>query len=134
MKFLLDTSVFLWAIAESQLLNSDAREILISGQHTLYLSVASSWEIAIKSSIKKLCLPEPAAHFVPNMLLKTGIRPLPITHDHALAVEDLPFHHADPFDRLLVTQARRESMTLVTADKNILKYDVDALWCERQVP
>jgi len=129
MKYLLDTSVFLWAIGPSQLLANEAQEVLAAGRHGLYLSAASCWEIAIKSSIKKLPLPEPAAQYVPNMLLFAGIHSLPITHLHALAVADLPLHHTDPFDRLLVAQAQHERMVLMTSDRNILKYDVETLWC-----
>lgn len=131
MKYLLDTSVFLWAIGPSQLLTDEAQQILASGRHDLYFSAASSWEIAIKSSIKKLPLPEPAAQYVPNILLTAGIRSLPITHVHALAVADLPLHHTDPFDRLLVAQAQHERMVFMTTDKNILKYDLETLWCAR---
>jgi PIN domain nuclease of toxin-antitoxin system len=130
-KYLLDTSVFLWAIGPYELLSQKAQDILDSGQHDLFLSAASSWEIAIKSSIDKLPLPEPAAQYVSRMLLTTGIRSLPITHIHALAVADLPRHHTDPFDRMLVAQAQLERMVLLTTDKNMLKYDVATLWCAR---
>src|ERR1700694_3016528 len=131
MKYLLDTSVFLWAIGPSELLSKETQGLLAGTRHGLYLSAASSWEIAIKSSIKKLPLPEPAAQYIPNMLLIAGIQSLPITHVHALAVADLPLYHTDPFDRLLVAQAQHKSMVLLTTDHNILKYDVETLWCAR---
>jgi PIN domain nuclease of toxin-antitoxin system len=127
-KYLLDTSVFLWAVGPSELLNKAGQDILNSNSE-LFLSAASSWEIAIKSSIKKLPLPEPARPYVHRMLLATGIQSLPITHTHALAVADLPFYHTDPFDRLLVAQAQSENMVLLTADSSIVKYDVETLWC-----
>jgi PIN domain nuclease of toxin-antitoxin system len=127
-KYLLDTSVFLWAIGPCELLNGAAQDVLNSGSD-LFLSAASSWEIAIKSSIKKLPIPEPARRYVQRMLLATGILSLPITHTHALAVADLPFYHTDPFDRLLVAQAQSEKMVLLTADGSIVKYDVETLWC-----
>ena len=128
MRYLLDTSVFLWAVGPYELLNKAGQDILDSSAE-LFLSAASSWEIAVKSSIKKLPLPEPARRYVPRMLLATGIQSLPITHAHALAVADLPFYHTDPFDRLLVAQAQSEKMVLLTADNSLVKYDVETLWC-----
>jgi PIN domain nuclease of toxin-antitoxin system len=127
-KYLLDTSVFLWAVGPYELLNKAGQDILNSNSE-LFLSAASSWEIAIKSSIKKLPLPEPARQYVQRMLLATGIQSLPITHTHALTVADLPFYNTDPFDRLLVAQAQSEKMVLLTADGSIMKYDVETLWC-----
>lgn len=109
----------------------EVQDILDSGKHELYFSAASSWEIAIKASINKLPLPEPPAQYVPNMLVTAGIHSLMITHVHALAVANLPRHHTDPFDRMLVAQAQQERMTLLTSDKEILKYDVNAIWAAR---
>ena len=126
MKYLLDTSVFLWAVGSYELLNKAGQDILNSDSD-LFLSAASSWEIAIKSSIKKLPLPEPARRYVHRMLLATGIQSLPITHTHALTVADLPFYNTDPFDRLLVAQAQSEKMVLLTADTSIVKYNVETL-------
>jgi len=128
---LLDTSVFLWALGPYEMLSQEVQDILDSGKHDLYLSAASSWEIAIKSSLNKLSLPEPAAQYIPNMLTTTGIRSLMISHVHALGVADLPSHHTDPFDRMLVAQAQQERMTLLTSDKEILKYDVRTMWSAR---
>ncbi len=103
----------------------------MNGGSELYLSAASSWEIAIKSSIKKLPLPEPARRYVSRLLQATGIQSLAITHIHALAVADLPFYNTDPFDRMLVAQAQSEKMVLLTADNSIVKYDVETLWCAK---
>jgi PIN domain nuclease of toxin-antitoxin system len=80
----------------------------------LYLSAASAWEIAIKYSPGRLPLPEPPARFVPSHLSRDGVIALPIEPAHALAVADLPQHHNDPFDRLLVVQAQLGRMTLVS--------------------
>lgn len=127
MKYLLDTSVFLWAVGPYELLNKPVQDILKSDSE-LFFSAASSWEIAIKASIKKLPIPEPPRQYVPRMLLAAGIQTLPITQLHALAVADLPFHNTDPFDRLLVAQAQIEKMVLLTADASIVKYDVETVW------
>jgi PIN domain nuclease of toxin-antitoxin system len=97
-------------------------------ENTLLLSAASSWEIAIKYALKKLELPEPPARYVPSALRRGGVTPLPVEHAHALQVSELPPHHRDPFDRLLIAQAQLEGATLVTADPRFLLYDVDVLW------
>jgi PIN domain nuclease of toxin-antitoxin system len=94
----------------------------------LLLSAASSWEIAIKVTLGKLELPAPAERFVPEQLAEDGIDPLPIEHAHALRVSRLPFHHSDPFDRLLVAQAQLERCVLLTTDSQLFDYDVDLVW------
>jgi PIN domain nuclease of toxin-antitoxin system len=129
MKYLLDTSVWLWSLTASQKINPRGRRLLASGKAELYLSAASSWEISIKSALGKLPLPEPPAQYVPKRMAAQGIRPLPITHTHALAVSDLPVHHSDPFDRLLIAQAQLEGMVLLTADSAFKPYGVEIVWC-----
>lgn len=129
MKFLLDTSVFLWALATPGKLNRRARELLSSEREGLFLSAASSWEISLKCGLGKLELPEPPAKYVPKWMLNWGIRALDIGHLHALAVGGLPRHHQDPFDRMLIAQAVTEGMVLLTADRMFEKYSVETLWC-----
>jgi PIN domain nuclease of toxin-antitoxin system len=89
----------------------------------------SSWGIAIKSALGKLRLPEPAISFVPKRMAAQALHALPITHSHALAVADLPHHHNDPFDRLLIARAQLEGMALLTADRAIRAYSVEIVWC-----
>ncbi len=129
MKYLLDTSVWLWSLTASQRISNEALRLLASGTGELYLSAASSWEIAIKSALGKLLLPESPTSYVPNRMTAQGIRPLSITHTHALAVSELPAHHRDPFDRILIAQARTEEMVILTADRAFEQYDVKILWC-----
>jgi PIN domain nuclease of toxin-antitoxin system len=129
MKYLLDTVVFLWSQGALDKLNQQALDLLGDAKHPIYLSAASSWEIGIKSALGKLHLPEPVASYVPRRLSAGGIRPLVITHFHALAVSDLPPHHQDPFDRMLIAQAASEGMVLMTADPVFSKYAVDVFWC-----
>ena len=97
----------------------------------LFLLAASSWEISVKVCLGKLTLPETAAKYIPTWMLNWGIRALDISHLHALAVGDLPLHHQDPFDRILIAQARMEEMVLLTADRMIEKYSVKTFWCGR---
>jgi len=129
MKYLLDTSVFLWALAVPSKLNRQARDVLSNEREGLFLSAASSWEISLKFGLGKLELPEPPVKYVPKWMLNWGIRGLDISHLHALAVGDLPLRHQDPFDRILIVQAVTEEMVLLTADRMFEKYSVETLWC-----
>jgi len=93
MKYLLDTSVFLWALAAVERLNLEAQELLSNTREGLFLSAASAWEISIKYALGRLQLPQPPAECVRIWLREWGIRPLEISHLHALSVSDLPSHH-----------------------------------------
>jgi PIN domain nuclease of toxin-antitoxin system len=127
--YLLDTSIFLWSLADPEKLNRRARTVLEDTKETLWLSAASSWEISIKWAAGKLKLPEAPVSYVTGRLSSRGIRSLPITHLHALTAGELPRHHLDPFDRMLIAQAQREEMILMTADLLFKKYEVEMLWC-----
>ena len=128
MKYLLDTMVWLWSVGEAGRLNREAREVLIDPEHELYLSAASVWEIAIKSSIGRLALPESPRLLIPRETAHQRLRPLPVSYTHALGVFDLPLHHGDPFDRVLVAQALSEGLALITADRQLKSYPVEILW------
>jgi PIN domain nuclease of toxin-antitoxin system len=94
----------------------------------IWFSVASVWEMGIKVSIGKLPLPEPIADYLSTRMTQLGARSLEITAVHALQVAELPLHHRDPFDRMLIAQAQVEDMTLVSADSIFNLYDVSLLW------
>jgi PIN domain nuclease of toxin-antitoxin system len=89
----------------------------------------ASWEIAIKFALSSLTLPKVPSEFIPHALRFWAIRPLNITHEHALRACELPAHHRDPFDRLLIAQTLSEQMTLLTADHVFQKYKVDLIFC-----
>ncbi len=127
MKILLDTHVWLWAVALPGRIGSQALEHITDRETDVFLSAASSWEIAIKYQIGKLQLPSPPDEFIPPRLLRDGITPLPIEHRHVFAVAHLPRHHRDPFDRLLIAQALAEKMTIFTADTKLDLYDADCI-------
>jgi len=129
--YLVDAAIFLWSLGSPERLNRNAIAILEDTGTELFLSAASSWEISIKSSLGKLKLPEAASSYVPKRMTLQGIRALPVSHIHALAAGELPQHHCDPFDRMLVAQARSEDMVLMTADPVFKKYAVEILWCAR---
>ncbi|MGH9399976.1 MAG: type II toxin-antitoxin system VapC family toxin [Thermoanaerobaculia bacterium] len=118
MRLLLDTHVFLWWLANDRRLHASEREAIRDGGNGVYLSAASVWEIVIKQALGRLRTPEPAS----AAALRSGLQPLPITFEHAEATATLPPLHNDPFDRLLMAQARVESLTLVSYDPVIREY------------
>jgi PIN domain nuclease of toxin-antitoxin system len=128
MKFLIDTHVWLWWLLAPERLAPGALAAIEDGDNQPLLSVASSWEIAVKYAIGKLELPEPPEEFVVKRLRRDGIGTLHVEHRHALHVATLPFHHRDPFDRLLIAQARIESIPVVTADPEFKAYPVEIVW------
>jgi PIN domain nuclease of toxin-antitoxin system len=131
MRYLLDTVAFLWSLDEQQNLNNRALAILHNRHEEVFLSPVVSWEMVIKVSRGKLKLSRPAEDMVQRAFAEFGVRALPITHSHSLAVAQLPPVHNDPFDRMLVAQARSEHMVLMTADPVLEKYPVETLWCAR---
>jgi PIN domain nuclease of toxin-antitoxin system len=133
-KLLLDTQIWLWWFLTPDRLNSHAADLIAEQRHPVYVSAATSWEIAIKVSLGKLKLPDRAEVFVLAGMAQQGMSALPVTHLHALRVADLPQLHADPFDRLLVAQAQVERAKLLTADPEILAYNVETVWAGREPP
>ena len=129
MRFLLDTVAWLWSVGQVERLNQATRETLTNPQNELYFSTACVWEIAIKAASGKLQLPESPRTMVPRESARQGLRSLPVSQLHALATYDLPNHHRDPFDRLLIAQALIESMVILTADRAFEKYPVEVIWC-----
>jgi PIN domain nuclease of toxin-antitoxin system len=129
MKYLLDTVVWIWSIASSERISREAREILENGEEEIYLSSVSSWEISIKVRTGKLSFPEPPLGHISRFMARQNLRPLSITHAHAQKVYDLPNHHNDPFDRMLIAQALVEDMAILTADRWFSKYPVQVVWC-----
>jgi PIN domain nuclease of toxin-antitoxin system len=126
-RYLLDTHVWLWLLAAPERIDETTRSALADRSNELFLSAASSWEIAIKHELGKLALPAPPAVFVPERMRVSGVSAMPVEHTHALHVATLPRHHRDPFDRLLVAQAAVTGLTIVTADHQLAQYDVAVL-------
>lgn len=128
MRLLLDTHTFVWLDASPEDLSAEAQHILHDPNNDLLLSIVSIWEIQIKAQLGRLDLRGDLAVIIQEQQERNGIELLPITLPHVLALSELPFHHRDPFDRLLISQARVEDVILVTKDENIAKYHVDVLW------
>ena len=127
MNLLLDTHAFLWFVAGDERLSAGARRAMEGKDAELFLSAVSIWEMAIKSSLGRLTLPAPLPEYIAEKL-EHGFRVLPIDWMHAAAVEKMPFHHRDPFDRLLVAQAMAESLPLVSGDPEFHAYKVKVIW------
>jgi PIN domain nuclease of toxin-antitoxin system len=129
MKYLLDTHVILWAVDDSNELSKTAKEILRNENALIFVSMASLWEFSIKYGMGKLKFNGGLFRLYEN-IKKADITIYPIIKSHLAAYIELPFigDHKDPFDRLLVATAKAESMTILTADKNIHKYDVSFVW------
>jgi PIN domain nuclease of toxin-antitoxin system len=127
-RLLLDTHAFLWWIGDSPQLSNRARAAIGDQRNECFFSLASCWEIAIKVGTGKLELPAPVGRFLPEQLAANQIRELPIEVRHVAGVSTLPFHHRDPFDRLLVVQALEEALAIVSADSVFRRYGVKRVW------
>lgn len=127
MIYLLDTHTFLWFITDDGLLSNDAKRHIEEPQNTIYLSVASIWEIAIKSSLGKLQLPH-GAGFIEEQCRINRIDLLHIQFAHVNGVATLPFHHRDPFDRLIIAQSLSEDMPIIGKDAIFDAYSVKRYW------
>jgi len=121
-RILLDTHVVLWWLTDDPTLSDEIKSML-DHEPDAYVSSATLWEVAIKQAIGKLA----EAADLPEWIRDAGFRPLPIDFEHAIAAGRLPMIHRDPFDRMLIAQARCEGLTLVTRDPNIHKYEVAVL-------
>lgn len=126
--YLLDTHSFLWFIAGDDRLSRRMRSLMADGDRVLLLSVASIWEIAIKVSFGKLLLAAPFAELIPEQLATNAIDILPIEVSDLSMLVQLPFHHRDPFDRLLAAQSLAKSLPLISGDTVFDHYQVERLW------
>ena len=127
MNLLLDTQALLWWREASRRLGRHARQAIEAEAASVSVSAASIWEIAIKSSVGRLRLRDPLDVWMPDALERHGFATLSVTVAHAVAVAGLPRHHEDPFDRLLIAQARLEHLTIVTSDAAFDDYDIPVL-------
>ena len=125
--YLLDTHTAIWLFTGDALLSPAAEKIILDESNRIFISVASAWELTIKISIGKLRFPGDAVGFM-EAALDNDISILPIEISYLTALKDLPFIHRDPFDRLLVSTAIVEGMTLITTDGNISQYKVQHIW------
>ncbi|MDD4889611.1 MAG: type II toxin-antitoxin system VapC family toxin [Phycisphaerae bacterium] len=128
MRILLDTHAFVWFVSDFKRLSDRALTAMKDPGNELLLSTASAWEIAIKATVGKMNVATPVHAFIPKHLAANRILPLPVELSHAMRTADLPLHHRDPFDRLLIAQAQVERIPIISADRQFAKYDVEVLW------
>ena len=120
MAYLLDTHTLLWWFDDPDILTSKARKTIEDPKNVIFVSSVLTWEIMIKKSLGKLKVPDS----IFTIIRKGKFQELPISIEHTRALGSLPFHHQDPFDRLLIAQAKVEGSTIITRDSRLAKYDV----------
>ena len=123
MNLLLDTHVLLWWLDDNPTLSKKARDTIANGSHVVFISAAVIWEIRIKQALGKLKIPKDFQ----DVLDQQPLEMLAVTAEHAHKIAHLPFHHRDPFDRMLIAQAEVESLTLVTRDRVFKKYKIPVI-------
>jgi PIN domain nuclease of toxin-antitoxin system len=128
MKLLVDTHAFLWYLTADPRLRASAQTLMADPANQLFLSRASLWEIGIKVSVGKLTLPAPYLTLIPQKLQQLGMQILEIQHHHIGAVIGLPFHHKDPFDRMMVAQSMVEQMPILSVDPGFDLYSIQRVW------
>ena len=128
MKFIADTHAFIWFITDSPQLSARAKKLFESSDSERLFSIASIWEIAIKASLGKLSFKKPLNEFLPEQIAANSIQLLNISLSHALRVEKLPFHHRDPFDRLIIAQSLTENLPVLSNDNAFDTYGIERVW------
>ena len=128
MSYLLDTHTFLWMAGDPLSLSEKVREIVEEKNNRLYLSAASAWEIAMLQQLKRLELPDVPRRFIAEALQQLNVLPISIGFTTAISAATLPFIHRDPFDRLIIAEALKEKMTVLTRDNLFESYGVKVLW------
>ncbi len=121
--YLLDTHIFLWSMLADTRISAPVRAVLENPQIPVFVSMVTPWEISLKRSIGKLHVTTD----IEGAITAAGFQVLPLSFSHIQQLDRLPLHHRDPFDRMLIAQAKSESLTLVTADKLVLQYDIACL-------
>jgi len=128
MDILLDTHTLLWFITDDPRLSRNGVKLIDDPLNNKFVSIVSLWEISIKISTGKISLIEPFEDLFPHQLEVNGFELMPVKIEHTSIITALPFHHRDPFDRLLIAQSMRENMPIVSADKVFDVYDITRLW------
>lgn len=128
MKFILDTHALLWFMNNDEALSIKAKKTIENAGNIILLSAASIWEIGIKIKIKKISINSELDSLVANCISRYDFTPLSVNIPHSIKVSELPYIHKDPFDRILIAQSFVENAALITADKEIAKYDCKTIW------
>jgi PIN domain nuclease of toxin-antitoxin system len=127
MRYLIDTQILIWLFIDSSKIPKNIDRFLKDTTNEIIVSSISIWEIAIKISIKKLILPFELKNIIQE-IINMNFNILDITSEHLIKVADLPFHHKDPFDRLIISQAIIENLPVISSDKNFVYYEIKTVW------
>ena len=128
MKYLIDTQTLLWIATDDPKLSQEAKRIYLDSGNEIFLSMASIWELAIKSSLGKITFEKTLEKFVDEQVKGNDIQILNIELLHVLRIEQLPFHHRDPFDRLLISQSIENNLPIIGTNSVFDKYEVERIW------
>lgn len=126
MRTIIDTHILIWFLEGNPTLSKSRRQLIAAAQNEIFVSIASLWEIAIKISIGKLAMAKPISDVI-KQITTQNIEILPISTDHILKVSSLPFHHRDPFDRIIIAQSQVENLPIITDDADFANYNVKIL-------
>ncbi|GHV88966.1 twitching motility protein PilT [Spirochaetia bacterium] len=126
-RYLLDTHAAIWFFNGDDRLSKTAKEVILDTFNQIHLSIASVWEVAIKTSLGKLSFGGGASGFI-RLAEDNGFTLLPIEAVHIIALENLPYHHRDPFDRILIAASLSERMSFISSDRNMVKYGISLTW------
>lgn len=127
-KALLDTQAFIFALNSPETIPGKTRKLLSNSETELYLSIASIWEMSIKTSLGKLKFDVPLKELVQTSIKASGLKILPIQPEHIYLVETFPFHHKDPFDRIIIAQSISERMPIISNDSAFDRYEAERIW------
>jgi PIN domain nuclease of toxin-antitoxin system len=128
LKVLLDTHALLWLVSGDLRVSAKVRKVFLDPANELFVSAVTGFEIVVKHSLGKLHLEEPPREFIENRIRNNALSRMPVTLDHTYRLAGLPYHHRDPFDRLLAAQSLEEDIPLLTADSIFKKYGVEVVW------
>lgn len=128
MKYLIDTHTLLWIVTKDQKLSEKAKKLYLNTENLIFFSLASVWEIAIKISLKKLSIEEPLKDFIQSQIKGNDIKILNIEIKHILSLENLPYYHRDPFDRLIISQSMNENIPVLGSNKVYDLYPIKRIW------
>ncbi|MCD4691864.1 MAG: type II toxin-antitoxin system VapC family toxin [Calditrichales bacterium] len=128
MKYLIDTHTLLWIVTNDPKLSAKAKDLYLDSENEIFISMASIWELSIKSSLGKISLEQPLDEFVDEHVKGNDIRILKIESPHVLRIENLPFYHRDPFDRLIISQSIEDNIPIIGSDKTFDSYPIKRIW------
>lgn len=128
MKYLIDTHTLLWIVTNDPKLSAKAKDLYLDSENEIFISMASIWELSIKSSLGKISLEQPLDEFVDEHVKGNDIRILKIELSHVLRIENLPFYHRDPFDRLIISQSIEDNIPIIGSDKTFDSYPIKRIW------